>query len=299
MIGELAALGAAICWVFSSVLYRKALLRISPFKANVIRLTSTSVFLVALLAVVGKIGNLANLPTTIILIASLSGVIGLVLGDILYMYGLKLIGVSRAVPLSCTYPLFTILIALLLKGETVEMPIIIGAISIFTGIWLLSKQANENSNALDHKISARGVISAVSTAIVWSVSITLMNTAVSFPEANSLDGALTVNTIRGLAASLVLLIISPIFSKQLTFLKEVPRKIWLLLFSGGVIALALGWFLLTLSFLCTQETRAVPISSTTPFFSTIAGILFLDEAITVEVISGSVLIVLGIFLLFV
>jgi len=297
MIGELAALGAALSWVVSSVLYRKALSIIDPFQANVIRLSFTSVFLIGFLAVFGKIGNLM-LPSFIVLIAGFSGIIGLILGDILYMYGIKLVGVSRAVPLSCTYPLFNVMVYALLKGEEVEVPIIFGAFSIVVGIWLLSRQEASDSRTLKCKASVRGVASTLFAAVLWSASITLMNIAVTFPEAHSLDGALAVNAIRILTASIVLLTISLIFDGQFRFIK-ISKKIWLILACGGIVALAMGWFFLTFSFLHTQEAIAVPISSTTPFFSAIAGILFLDEQITIWVVLGSVFIVLGIFFLFI
>ncbi|MBX5327828.1 EamA family transporter [Candidatus Bathyarchaeota archaeon A05DMB-5] len=43
----------------------------------------------------------------------------------------------------------------------------------------------------------------------------------------------------------------------------------------------------------------MPISSTTPLFSTLTGIIFLREKVTLANAIGSVLIVAGIFLLFI
>ncbi|MDI6805334.1 MAG: hypothetical protein QMD20_01570 [Candidatus Bathyarchaeia archaeon] len=47
MIGEVAALGAALSWTFSAVLYKEALLKTKPISANIVRLTCTSAILVA------------------------------------------------------------------------------------------------------------------------------------------------------------------------------------------------------------------------------------------------------------
>ncbi|MBX5327826.1 MAG: EamA family transporter [Candidatus Bathyarchaeota archaeon] len=77
MIGELAALGVAICWTVSAVLYKEALLKVKPISANIIRLACTSVILLLFLAVVGKLGVLSSLPSYALILACVSGIIGL------------------------------------------------------------------------------------------------------------------------------------------------------------------------------------------------------------------------------
>ncbi|MDI6847933.1 MAG: DMT family transporter [Candidatus Bathyarchaeia archaeon] len=117
MIGEFAALGAAICWTVSAVLYKEALLRAKPISANIVRCVCTGVVLVVCLAVMGKFGVLTDLPLYAVVLTGVSGIIGLGFGDTLYMMSLKLIGVARAVPITCIYPLFNLLFAVFLKGE--------------------------------------------------------------------------------------------------------------------------------------------------------------------------------------
>jgi DME family drug/metabolite transporter len=296
MIGELAALGAAICWTVSAVLYKEALLKVKPVSANIIRLTCTSAILLLCLAVVSKLGVLSSLPSYAFTLACVSGIIGLGFGDTLYMASLKLIGVARAVPITCTYPLFNLLWTVFLIGEQVTWSIILGAIIIVLGIWLLSK-GRENTTEKQKKVLVEGVIFALATAIIWSISIAMIDVAVTLPETNTLDHALAVNTIRIASVALSLLILSPIIDKELGFLK-VRKKTATALIGGGIVALGLGWFLLSYSFINTSEARAVPISSTTPLFSTLTGIIFLHEKVTSKNVIGSVLIVAGIFLIF-
>jgi uncharacterized membrane protein len=68
--------------------------------------------------------------------------------------------------------------------------------------------------------------------------------------------------------------------------------------AGGLVALGLGWFLLSYSLAVTEESRAVPISSVTPLFSTLAAALLFHEKISMENGLGSVMIVVGIFIIF-
>lgn len=297
MIGELAALGAAICWTISAMMYKEALLKAKPVSANIVRLVCTSIILVAYLAIIGKFGVLMNLPAYAVVLACVSGIIGLGVGDTLYMMSLKLIGVARAVPITCVYPLFNLLWAVFLVEEPITLSVILGAVTIVFGIWLLRQETDAGTAETEKKILVKGVAYALATAVMWSVSITMIDMAVTLPETSSLDHALAINTIRVAAIAVSLLVSAPIIDRGFGFLK-MQRKTLAALIFGGIVALGLGWFFLTYSFINTLESRAVPISSTTPLFSTLSGIVFLHEKVTARNAVGSIMIVVGIFLIF-
>ncbi|MFQ6064820.1 MAG: DMT family transporter [Candidatus Bathyarchaeia archaeon] len=297
MIGEVAALGAAICWTASAVLYKKALRGTKPISANIVRCTCTSMALIVFLAIIGKIWVLTRLPAYAAILTSVSGIIGLGFGDVLYLTSLKLIGVARAVPITCTYPLFNILLAIFLQKEVVTSHVVVGAVAIVLGIWLLSRKEKNYVNEQSKRDLIKGAVSALATAVIWSVSIALINMAVALPKTGSLDYTLAVNTLRVLATALFLLASAPITDRKLDFLKMQRGTLFAIVF-GGIVALALGWFLLTMSFLYISESQAVPISSTSPLFAAISGVLFLREPVTAKIVAGSVIIVIGIFMVF-
>ena len=295
MIGELAALGAALSWTVSALLYKKALEKVNPVSANIIRLSCTSGVLLVFLLVIGKLWVLWDLPVQIAVLAIVSGLVGLGLGDTLYLVSLRMVGVARAVPLTCTYPLFNLLWAVFLVGEPLTLSAVLGAVVIVLGIWLLSYEKESIVQGVRRSVLLKGVVAALITAVLWSVSITMMNLAVQ--EAPDLDHALVINTVRAAAVGGVLLAFSPVLDRKLDFLR-VDRRTIAALVAGGIVALGLGWFFLTYSFVEILETRAVPISSTTPLFSTLAGIALLHEKITAKTALGSVIIVVGVFLIF-
>ncbi len=298
MIGELAALGTAICWTISAVLYKKALSETKPISANIVRCTGTSIALIVALVAIGKVGTLADVPLYAIILTSVSGIVGLGFGDTLYMISLKLVGVARAVPITCTYPLFSILLAIFLQKEVVTSQVALGAVVIVLGIWLLSQEEQKDTNRLYRKDLIKGVAASLATAAIWAVSIALINMAVTLPETTSLDHALAVNTIRILATAVFLLGSAPMTDKRFDFSK-MKKGTLLAVVSGGLVALAVGWFLLAMSFLYIPESQAVPISSTSPLFAVIAGIVFLQEPVTAKIVVGSLIVVVGIFLIFV
>jgi DME family drug/metabolite transporter len=294
MIGELAALGAAVSWTVSALFYRKALEGAKPVSANIIRLAATGAILLVFLVAIGRLEALTSIDFELFILAAVSGIIGLGVGDTLYLVSLKAIGVSRAVPLTCVYPLFSLLWAILIFGEQVTANVALGAVVIVLGILFLSH--NAQSNVLGaRKVLTLGVIIALATALLWSISISLMNLAVK--EAPDLDHALVISTVRVASIGGLLLAFSPVVDRRMSFLK-VGRKTAVASIVGGIFALGVGWFLLSYSFTVTSQSISVPISSTTPLFSTLAGVLLLHEKATVRNFLGSIMVVLGIFLLF-
>ncbi len=294
MIGELAALGAAISWAVSALFYKKALEGAKPISANIIRLALTGSILLLVVVAIGRFGVLTGMSWELFVLTAVSGIIGLGVGDTMYLMSLKSIGVSRAVPITCTYPLFSLLWALMF-GEQITISVMIGAVVIVLGILILSHDVQARATEAKKKALMLSVCIAVATAVLWSISISLMDLAVK--SAPDLDHALTISTVRVATIGGLLLAVSPIVDRRMQFLK-VGRKTVAASIIGGLFALGLGWFFLAYSFAVTSQARTVPISSTTPLFSTLAAMLFLHEKATVRNFAGSILIVMGIFLLF-
>src|SRR4030067_789148 len=156
MIGEIAALGAAISWAVAPILYRQAWTSTKPVSANIVRCASNAAVMVLVLVGFGLTGALASLPMGVVAVTVVSGVIGLGIGDTLYMIGLKSVGVARAVPLAATYPLFSLVWATFLLGEPVTITAVLGASVILLGIWLLSREKLESTAEAKGKLVFRG-----------------------------------------------------------------------------------------------------------------------------------------------
>jgi len=136
---------------------------------------------------------------------------------------------------------------------------------------------------------------ALVTAMLWSVGIEMIDLAVT--KTPNLGDAFAINSIRVFAIAVSFLVSAPVVDRGLGFLRMRRRTMVVLLFSG-IVALVLGWFLLTYSFIYTPASRAVPISSATPLFSTLAAILLLHEKVSAKNVIGSMMVVVGIFIIF-
>ncbi len=299
MIGEFAALGAAISWAIAPMLYKKALAGASPISANIVRCATNAAVLLLVLFATGLAGLLARLPSEVLVVVVLSGVVGLALGDTLYMFGLKAIGVARAVPLAASYPLFSLFWATTLLGQPVTAAAIAGTIVILLGIWFLSREQVENKGHVHSKVELAGVVFCLLTAVAWSISITMMDFAVTLPGVlTGLEMNYAIVTVRIAGMALVMLALAPLLDRDHGFLKLGWKPV-LLLCVGGLVANALGWLFMNYSFLNIAEAQAVPISSTTPLFSTLAGFAFFREKMMRDNVLGAVLVVVGVVLIFV
>jgi drug/metabolite transporter, DME family len=298
MIGELAALGAAVSWAIAPILYRQALLTTKPLSANIVRCTTNAAVLLVILLLLGKTSVLATLPSSVLLISVVSGLVGLGIGDTLYLFGLKALGVSRAVPLAATYPLFSLVWAVVFLGQSLSTAAVIGTAVILAGIVLLTRQKTEETAVAKGRAVWLGVAMCLGTAFAWSVGVTLMDVAVSTSTVSSLDANYAIVTVRLAAMALVLVVLAPFIDRDHGFLK-MSKKTVLLLCTGGLIANGLGWLLMNYSFLNISEAQAVPISSTSPLFAALAGFALFHEKATVKTILGGVTIVVGIVLIFI
>ena len=295
MIGELAALGAAISWAIAPIFYRNALVNTNPISANIIRCVTNGIVLTVFLVAFGLSGILASLPPWVLIFTVISGVIGLGVADTLYMWGIKILGVSRAVPLASTFPLFGLIWATWLLGQPLSVITLTGAAIILLGIWLLSRKNHAETTNNKGKMVLLGVIASLGTAVIWSISLTMMNIVVSSGVVG-LDTNYGIVTLRIASIAVLLTVFSPFIDKGHGFLK-ISKKVIVLLCAGGLIANGLGWLLMNYSFLCTSEAAAVTISSASPLFAALAGFLFFREKATLLQILGVISVVAGIILI--
>lgn len=297
MIGELAALGAAVSWAIAPILYRSALANCKPISANIVRCATNAAVLVAVLVVAGLAGLLTDLPLWVIGLIVVSGVIGLGVGDTLYMYGLKALGVSRAVPLASSYPLFSFLWSILLLGQPISVTSLAGAALILLGIYLLTRPKTEEAK-VTRRIILIGIAASLATALVWSFSITLMDAAVMAANVSSIGANYAIVTVRIASLGLLFLAAAPLIDRDHGFLKMKRRDIALLCV-GGLVANGLGWLLMNYSFTQIMASQAIPISSTSPLFAALAGFMFFREKATAKTVFGGLAVVAGVALIFI
>jgi drug/metabolite transporter (DMT)-like permease len=116
-IGEISALGVAICWTFSALLFEKAGSKIGSLSVNVIRLVAA----IILLGLIAWVSRGYFLPTDATpyqwFWLSVSGFIGFFLGDLFLFHSYSIIGSRMAQLIMTLAPPITAITGLLMLNE--------------------------------------------------------------------------------------------------------------------------------------------------------------------------------------
>lgn len=136
-LGAFLALAAALIWGLGTVMTKPAIAHLTPIQANSIRLP-----LVALILYVPMLWNknaprLHQLDRYTLFIVSLSGILGMGLGSMTYLYAVKLIGPAESNTLASTSPVFGLLMALIFFKEKIIFRLALGVLLCVVGVWLV------------------------------------------------------------------------------------------------------------------------------------------------------------------
>jgi DME family drug/metabolite transporter len=286
-VGELAALGCAVLWAGSTVAMRSQTGRVPPLALNATRaIFATLVYLLVLVAL-GRLGEVAAVPFEALGGLLGSVLIGMAVGDTLHIRAMILIGVSRALPISSTYPILTALIAVVWLGEPLGWRTVLGILLTVGGVYLVAfprvRAALEQPPP-----SARGVLLSLAAAGCWAIS-----TASVKPALAQVD-PLVANGVRLPAALLVLLGLSwrsEGFGSPLRFGR---RATLVLALAGAVSGLSGALWLFGVDE--AGAAKAAALSSTAPIFAAPLAALFLGERLSSQTGLGTLLTVAGIWL---
>jgi uncharacterized membrane protein len=290
MIGEIAALIAALCWAASAVLYKRVLSNVGYLAANLVRSAFAVLFLLFMLPMSQFQSSAITLGAfTLLVFAAFTN---LVIGDTFYFFGLKKAGVSRAQPISSTYPLYAMFLAALFLNEALTYAVIIGTPLTVVGIIVVSWTRNKkNDGDKNGEGSLKGVAASIVAALFWSVGLVSYKMALSM---GSID--LIYATFIRTSATIPFLLLAVIAGRETKQLRKLQKKDTIMLAVAGILALGLGGILLFVSLSLIAASRAIPLSSVSPLLSLLLASLYAGEKVTAKVVVGTVLIVMGVVL---
>ncbi|MFC1981494.1 EamA family transporter [Chloroflexota bacterium] len=137
MLGIFLAITAGLGWGIAAVFARLGLRGIKPSTGTLISLVS-SVMLVSFTTMIVNFDTIASLSLKAILWFGLIGLITYVIGRQSNFAAIRYIGASRATTIFASAPLFSTAIAIIIIGESMNIPITIGTLSIVAGLYLVT-----------------------------------------------------------------------------------------------------------------------------------------------------------------
>jgi drug/metabolite transporter (DMT)-like permease len=133
------ALAAAVSWAFSAVSVRVALRYMPATTGTFLSLLSGLVLMLLVVAAFER-ERLEELTLAATGIFAAVGLFNFILGRYLNFLSISHLGVARATPLTASTPLFAALMAVVLLGEGLSVPTVLGTALVLAGIYLVLKQ---------------------------------------------------------------------------------------------------------------------------------------------------------------
>lgn len=295
--GEVAALIGTLLFGVANVVYRSQRDDIDATSINALKIWETVPCLALLVVILGISGETNDLSLEIIILFLISVVLGLVLGDLIYLKGQELAGVSRAFPIAMTFPLMTYLLEILFLKEAFRLSKGLAILIIVLGVLIISRSTEESySQAISPtqiRISQErklGVLFAVFAAFLWATGAIALQAGVE--EVDPVIASL----VRVVFASLFVVPIVGINYQKKDW--EIPSsKSVLLVLIAGFFGMAIGSTLYVIAIKLSGASTTAAITATAPVISIPLSAVFLKEKITPLIIVGTFLTVIGVLLL--
>lgn len=268
-IGELCAVAAAVTWAIGSILFARIGRAVVPGAMNLGKLLVAGVLLsLTHVALGGSIVSI-DAPRSAILLLAASGVAGLTIGDTAYFSAMESLGVSRAVLLLSTAPVFTALGGLLWLGERIDGRAAIGMALAIVGVSLVVTGRTAATTATSHEnaarpVTARGLAYGLLAAIGQSAGSLLSRRAMQ-------DGVdpLAASAIRLLVGAIGLFFVAMVIGRSRVWIGALRRdRAWLKVGAAALVGSYAGiWLAQTALKKAASAGVAATLLATTPVFA--------------------------------
>ncbi|WP_421657024.1 DMT family transporter [Leptothermofonsia sp. ETS-13] len=289
--GELAALMAALIWAVASVIYTGVGRHLSPLFLNLAKGVVAIALILVILLLQGKLFPTVN--DRAIALLSLSGVIGIGIGDTAYFESLNCIGARRSLAIESLAPPLAALLALIFLQEYLDIAAWFGiALTIAGVIWVVLERVPDATCSQLRPL--RGIGSSLLAALCQASGAVLSRAALAGTDIDPLWSTLA----RLLGGTSVLLIWIAIQRRSLKELKPLrSRKLLTTLIGTAFASTFLAIWLQQISLKHAAAGVSQALSATSPLF-VIPIAIAIGEKVSMRAIVGVIVALSGIWLLF-
>lgn len=285
-IGIFAALGSAAAWSIGAVIFKQLGESISSFAMTLVQGAVSVLLLGTLTALTGGFGNISN---DAYLYLILSGILGIALSGTFFFSALKEISPQAITLLFMLGQVITVLLAVLLLGETLPVLGWAGIALILTGITI-----GIFPNTVEKKhSSSRGIAFGLISILLMSIAVILTKKGLS-GEVSTLY-ATFIRMLAGTVGMLLAGIATRRLGGWIAPFRD-ARLTCKFTFSVCIITFG-GFWLAIVAYKYTSVAVASSLISTEPIFVLPAAALFLKNKISLQAVAGAVIAMTGVIAL--
>ena len=277
--GELSALSAALCWSIAVIIFKSASKTLSPILITALK-NSIALFSFLLLFMFLDIplwyGDFEYSDYFKIFI---SGILGMGIGDILFIYALSQIGANRIAIMNCFEPAVIYCFSILFLGTILTLQQLTGFAIVIISLLIISYE--NDLQEIDPLIKKRGMIIQIIAILLSSFGIVLIKPVLE-KTTDSISMQLWVTAFRLFPGFIVAWIVFALQKNRLIILQPLLKSKMILKI---IVSSGLGTFI-ALSFWIIGYTNiekppvASIIGQTSVIFIIILSYIFLKEKIS-------------------
>jgi drug/metabolite transporter (DMT)-like permease len=184
MFGAILGLLSAAGFGVTTIIIRRAMLRVSANYIATLTVFTGPIFFLAAAVLTGEIWKLLHFPWQAHAFLALSGIVHFALGRSWGYRSIRLIGATRSNIVTSLNPIVTVLLAILILGETVSFTMLIGILCTLMSPLVLLKEtvssggalsrAGEHGKELDRRTLYEGTFYGIGAALFWGSSAILI-----------------------------------------------------------------------------------------------------------------------------
>lgn len=230
----------------------------------------------------------AHLTPSVVAVFALAGLVSSCIGRVLHFVGIDHVGATVAQTCVTTYPMFAVLLALLVIGESIRLVELFGMLVIVIGLVVLSLSKGGDIGGW------RGweLLIPISAALLFGIGDVVRRYGFLATEATPIEGT-ALNSLAALTG-----FVSYVLVTEKRDVIRVPRRAYRYVVVAALLT-PLGLLSLMTGLSLGRVIVVAPLAGTTPLFTIVFGYLLIRdlERITGGIVVGSVFIVLGIYLI--
>ena len=197
MIGFLAAISAVSFWTFACSIWRKESENILPRQINIYKNVIASIIFLPVALTISWLSNLTS-----IFILMISGIVGIAIGDTLYIKSLKLLGTRKTLSFESLTPIIATTLGTLSINEIYPQKVWIGSVIVSFSLFMIVRQKTFEKEHY-REINILGLLCALGS-VLCAVLAALLSRLILI---SSTLTPLQTTEIRLLSASIFLFII--------------------------------------------------------------------------------------------
>ncbi len=277
-IGEAASIGAALSWAGGVIVYKRLGETLPPLQLNLIKnLIVLGMIVPTLLLVHGF--EMPPLPGRAIVLALISGVLGIAVADTLYFRALNMLGAGRMGIVGNFYSPFVIMLSFALLGERLNALQIVGFVLVSGGVLIVS--SHDPQRRLPAATLRRGAAFGVTAVFLMASAIVMVKRVL---EGQPLLWIVLLRLIGGVAGMLA------VFAWRRERLpigrnNAIPLR-WPLLVLAAFLGQYVSMVLWMAGYKYTEASVAAVLNETASVFIVLLAALFLHEGLDARRIAG-------------